>query len=536
MSLINPIPQQTVIKFYKGVVWDNTYKDIRWFSSVSQRTAYFNARLTDTFENCSIAKPGRAIRVQGSTEHFLKCNYLSWRNVGLTENREYYAFITAVNYVNVNTVEIEYEVDWIQSYLFDFVFEAFLVERMHTATDNFGEWREDENLDTGEIMIENIQDNTYPLGVKMSFLSQAQDVVNPKVVGGVVSGINWTAERLDTGLSVIKQQLTELNNNGEANEVAQFVMICADMIGDTGMHKSFNVNRGSLTFTFGSESYTAKNRKLQLYPYKFMTIDNYEGGVEQFKYEEFPDDTCAFAVEGTMHPKPCMICFPIDYKGWTGNPTTNNGVQQFSVLFVNFPEVAWTSDTFRAWVSQNSVSLLKSAVMSKVQVVSGGLQAAAGITETILSGGLKAGEGVSTALQGVGNIVNGAFADAERLQDIKNHAIHGENLQGSLAMAGMSYFRNTVGFRVTQYCLHPAMAKRIDDFFTRYGYRVDRLLVPNVNSRQYCNYIKGAGAIVGGDISEDAKLTMERALNSGVTFWHTDNIGMTLTENPIIGG
>lgn len=516
MSLINPIPQQTVIKFYKDVVWDNSYKDIRWFSSVSQRNSYFNARLTDTFENCSIAKPGRAIRVQGSTEHFLKCNYLSWRNVGLTENREYYAFITAVNYVNVNTVEIEYEVDWVQSYLFDFVFEAFMVEREHVADDTFGKHTLPENLDTGEYVIKNVTNNTYSKGLMAYYLSTVVENIELKKRDGMYYGTElfYATEDSPTTIAQMSQLLSQLNRNGEANEVVKLCMIAGEMVQTNGMHESFDVAQDNLQFTYWDESYTAKNNKMRGFPFKFFTLDNYEGMVQDFRYEEFPANGCSFKVEGTMTPTPCMMCFPINYKGAWGD-----AVQQFAITFTNFPEIAWTSDTFRAWVSQNSVGIAQEGLKHGLQIASGALN--------VLSG--QAGEGIS-------QIVEGGFGIAGMQQQIENKQIHSQSLQGNIAMAGMSYFRNTIGFRVTEYCCRPEIAKRADQFMTRYGYRVDAVKIPEVNSRQYCNYVKGSGAVVGGDIAEDAKLTMERALNSGVTFWHTDNIGMTLTENPIIGG
>lgn len=527
MSLINPIPQQSVINLYRGVAWDNSYQDVRLFNNQDERSAYLAPKIARYWNGCSVVKPGKTIKLEGSAEEFLTCNYLSWKNIGLPGAREYYAFIRSINYINVNSFEVEYEIDWIQSYLFNFVFESFHIEREHVAEDVYGANTVPENIDFGEYCIEDVQQETYATGLKASYLSQVQENVHLNIHSGVYSGVNFAAQRTGGALPAVEIILSQLNKSGESNEVVQLVMIVANMIDDNGMHESFNVDKGNLTFKFGQESYTAENKKMQIFPYKHFTIDNFEGGIEQYRYEEFADTVCSFAVEGTMHPKPCMQCFPINYKGWLGTNETPNTCQQFAVQFDNFPDVAWTSDSFRAWVSQNSVTHAKSFFTSAISLPLGGLQAASGI----LGAKKKVLSAVSGGASGAGEIANGLFSAAETIQDIENHKIHGQSLEGSIGSAGMCYMRNTVGFRATQYCIRPEMARRIDHFFSRYGYRVDTVKVPNVRGRRFCNFVKGNNAQVSGDIAEPAKLAMESALESGVTFWHTDDIGMEVTTN-----
>lgn len=520
MSLITPVPQSTSIKLYKGVIWDSNYSNVRWFKNQAERNAYLAPLLIGSWSNCSVVSPGKTIKVEVPENFNSAClgNYLTFQNGNMgTPVIEWCAFVTGIDYVNVNTIQINYEIDWIQSFLWSFVFEQCAVEREHVSNDTFGMHTVDEGIDGGEYCIHNVHDQTYQKAVSMLYLSQVDDSVSLKNKWGVSYGVNHLFQGYsEAGYTIINQALSQLNKNGEANEVVSLCMAVHGMQFENGLHESFSIQNDGKVFSFGNSQYTAVNNKMQCYPFKFMTIDNYEGSVEQYRYENFTGTSYSFAVEGTCMPKPCMECFPINYQGWLGTSESPNTVQQMSVMFTNFPEIPWTSDSFRAWVSQNQATLIGSGISKAVQVGMGAAMLATG------------------NIGGLVPLISGATGAASQSQEIQNRKIHSQELQGSIPSAGMSYFRDTVGFRATQYCIRPEMAKKIDRFFTRYGYKVNEVKIPNITGRQYVNFVKCTDANVGGNIPVDAKRTMEKALVSGISFWHTNNIGADLSANPIV--
>lgn len=520
MSIISPIPQSTVIRLYKGVPWGNDYSDIRLFDSASQRDVYLNTLYLGQWSQCSIVKPGERIKLEGQLNDYLTANYLEFTNYGIGQaanQRSFFAFVKEVNYVNINAFEIVYEIDWVQSYLFDFVIGECFIDREHVSDDTFGKNTLPEGLDVGEYCIYNVYDQTYDKAYRLLYLSEVDKDVALKKKNGIAYGVNYIADTYDDSWGTVSTILQELNTFGGANEVVDFTMCVKEMVTNAnGLHDSFNVQDGSKEFKFGATKYNAVNNKMRCYPYKFMTIDNYEGSVEQYRFENFADTSYSFAVEGTSMPKPCMECFPINYMGWKGTSTSPNTVQQFSVMFTNFPEVPWTCDTFRAWVSQNSATLVGNGINKVVQVATGATMLAAGNPAGLLP------------------LISGATGAAQEAQQIENHRVYGSELQGSIPSAGMSYFRDTIGFRATIYCIRPEMAQKIDRFFTRYGYKVNDSKVPNIRGRQYVNYVKTTKARVDGNIPIDTKRVLENALNAGVSFWHTNNLDMVVTSNPIV--
>lgn len=528
MSIISPFPQSTQIYLYSGIPWGNDYSDIRLFSSESERDTFLQTKVKAGFPSCSIVKNGR-IRVTGQINDMVSCNYMSFRNYGagqLETLKTFYCFITSVEYVNINTVEIQYEIDWVQSYLFDFTIGECMVEREHVNDDTFGKNIVDEGIAIGDYSIENIFRHLYQKGYVCYFLSDVAESVTVNTKNGMLLATQMTANRylVRGDLEIF---LNQLNQNGESDKVVSLTM-CPMPIGeqsditDPDLTQTFNLVNNPLSFSDSTGSYTAKNNKMGCYPYKLFTVDNFNGSVQDFKWENF-DGNPAFTMDGVIHPRPCIECYPNNYMAWNG---TSFKTRNFAVQYTNFPQIPWTSDTFRAWVSQNGTAMYWDNISKGVSVAGGTIGAIVGIGS---GNPLVAVSSASTAVSAVGGI--------EGNQAIEHyHATHGSQLGGALEACGIDYLLNDIGFRVIQYCLKPKDAERIDNFFTRYGYKVDSYKKPNITGRQYVNYCKCKVARADGDIPVDTKNILEKALTNGVSFWHTNNMDMAVTVNPIVGG
>lgn len=527
MSIISPFPQNTIIRVYKNVPWGRDNKDIRWFSTAAQREIYLNNRYMNQWSNCSIVKMGKTIKLTGQINDYLIANYMQFTNYGAggADNaKTFFAFITSVDYVNINTFEITYEIDWIQTYLFDFQFGACLVEREHVNNDAFGKNLVDEHIAISDYVITEILKHNYDKGYIAYYLSDVAEGVDVQSRNGVLIATQMTANRYNV-YGDLEIFLAQLNHNGESNKVVSLTM--APMpIGNVedftnpDYLQTFGLQDDHVTFSDGITTYTAKNNKMGVYPYRLFSVDNYNGSVQEFKWENFNGNP-SFKMNGVMHPRPCLECYPTNYLQWDGE---NLETRNFSVEFTNFPQIAWTSDTFRAWQSQNGTAMYWDNVGKTVQVVGG--------TLTGLTGAATLNP--SMAAQGVGGLLTG-ISGLESNQASENfHRTHGSQLGGALESCGMDYLHNDIGFRVIEYAIKPEVAKRIDEFFTRYGYAVDEIKQPNITGRQYVNYVKTNGSHVDGNIPIDAKQAMEEAMNSGVSFWHIDDMDTKLTINPIV--
>lgn len=130
MSLI--IPDSTV-NMYADVPISEGHQLV--FSSRSAQNTYFlNKRLVSKAGCSYIRKTGR-LRIEFNTARVQQCNYMSFMNTSF-ENITFYARILDYEYINNETTDVIYEIDYWQTYMFDANFHACSILREHlTETD-----------------------------------------------------------------------------------------------------------------------------------------------------------------------------------------------------------------------------------------------------------------------------------------------------------------------------------------------------------------------------------------------------------------
>ena len=64
-------------------------------------------------------------------------------------------------------------------------------------------------------------------------------------------------------------------------------------------------------------------------------------------------------------------------------------------------------------------------------------------------------------------------------------------------------------------------AKIIDDYFSMFGYKVNRLGKPHLHVRQYYDYIKTIDVNIEGNIPELDLNEIRKMFNNGIRFWHS---------------
>lgn len=160
---------------------DPTYKNTLYFEDEHAQYNYFSSKAIKVKENeiyllnqnmIEVKKVSvNRVRLELSLETVCKANYMRIYNQGYNgstaveyEKKSLYAFITDYRYISEGVTEIEFELDVIQTYLFDYEELACLVEREHTNTDFYGEHIAAEPVDLGamkavKIEIDDLFDN-----------------------------------------------------------------------------------------------------------------------------------------------------------------------------------------------------------------------------------------------------------------------------------------------------------------------------------------------------------------------------------------
>ena len=210
---------------------------------------------------------------------------------------------------------------------------------------------------------------------------------------------------------------------------------------------------------------------------------------------------------------------PADYRSNTGV------VNWFDNIFIDASiQCAWTNDGYQAYIAQMSPVWQAQEKQLSVNQISTAFN---GIVSTL--GGLASGNIIGGLTSGVNAVFNAATAPYLQQSNIQaqkeSHDMVPPSARGSISgnTASAMYTLPVCDFYVMT--ITAQMAHCIDDFFTAFGYAVNRIKVPNINSRSSWNYIKTNGATFSGSIMLDDMRKLQAIFDRGVTIWHTNDVG-----------
>ena len=142
----------TVIHLLRNVPLDNTYTGTMFFMSAGAQREHFLSYNKTTFTQQTYQRIRKGVaRVDASLDTIFDCNYMMFQNTSYG-NKWFYAFITSMEYVNNTTTDVFFELDVMQTFLFDYTLEHCFVERETPRSDNIGEHVYPEDVAVGDII------------------------------------------------------------------------------------------------------------------------------------------------------------------------------------------------------------------------------------------------------------------------------------------------------------------------------------------------------------------------------------------------
>lgn len=513
------------------------------FYNTSDQFNYFNSLPKLYLDNATYQRKDNVIRYpnDGITyDELLKYNYCMYKNENYS-NKWFYAFIKNMRYINDGITEIEIETDVLQTWKFDIVYKQSFVEREHVSDDTFGAHTVPENLETGEYMYQ--PSNGYDSSSQWNKLVDKTRVVfaltdngltfatqpGDRKYNGIFSGLQYYVMKSEE-YAVNYIQALQHTSGGVIDGLYAIFLAPDSLLGITSSTQwietsaqGYNLSFIELPFSdqykymancFITDSrkcgrnYRPKNNKVLCYPYRYINVSNNAGQTNQYRYEYFKENNsshnyyCGFGVDGAISIGCSIKLYPLHYN----NPEiVTEGTYGHNYLegldCYKLPTCSWVTDPFLNWVSQNAVNLV------------GGTAAQA------LSIGAGIALSAANPIAGMGLIGMGATGIAETLKtgfekSLEPMTAHGGQNQGDLNFATKRAF--------TPYCMsiRDEYAKIIDDYFSMYGYKVNSLKVPKIQTRKNWNYIKTIGLNITGDIPQEDMQNIKNIFDSGVTFWH----------------
>ena len=529
------IQPQTNIKLLHNVPLDPTYDHTLYFANASAQSTYFASMTKYNLVNYTYQRVHKGVaRVGYKADLLYDCNYMMFQNTAFG-SKWFYAFITAVEYVNNECSDVYFEMDVIQTWWFDFEIDRCFIQREHSLTDVIGDHIEPETISTGEYVF-----NNYNWVIDMRELAimvaivDTNNTTNGNIYDGVYGGASlWAYPATNAGKQLVDAKINQYIQKPDA--IIALYMLPIWCIGtlepqsgwagnpedNPGYHMSFKasgrnerVTLPAPTLTDTLDGYRPKNNKMYTYPYNFVHVDNANGSELTLRYEFFTQKRPKFDVAGTITQPVSVVLRPAGYKGTNPDDPGLATLNTESLELTGFPLCSWNIDAYQAWVAQNSVPM---AIK--------GLSSLAGLALAAGTGGASEAAMGGSVISSVTDVVS-QFYKASIAADI---------CKGNFNNGGVNVADSKQLFFWGRCSVTAEYARIIDEYFNMFGYATNRVKKPNIGTRPHWNYVKTLGCTITGSVPGDDMRKICDIFNKGITFWkNASEVGNYSLDNQVI--
>ena len=538
------VPDSEIILLQSPLKLDNNNQIT--FASKTAQYNYFYSLNKMWFPNVTYVRKDNVVRIQTRIDpndtylptftDILTYNYCMYKNTSYND-KWFYAWITDVKYQNDGMTEITIDTDAFQTWQFDLTFMNSFIEREHVSDDTIGLHTIPESLEHGPYIMNMYSEmtewkyETSKVIVGTTWLpSNTPNLPASQIYGGCFSGVYYMAFNATNA----KNFILALDGLGRGSSIVTIFMapndVCVNLTTFTGtIHSKINnddgttsshdftitgsfignnlggniiINDTTITKPSAIDGYTPKNNKMWCYPYNYILLTNNQGSNAEFHYEDFISNTPTFKCVGTLNPGCSIKMFPVNYKKLADNASTHPGFNA-GIMAGKFPICSWQNDSFTNWMTQQSVNH----------------------TLGVVSGVAQVGEMFLNSSNGQGN-TSGAYAglfnqQARHVSERYQHALVPPQASGNINGGDVSFAYGEGNFAYCKMYIKAEYAKIIDDFFSEFGYQVNRLATPNIHKRSNWDYMKTTSVNIEGNVPEKDLDKVRALFDSGCTFWHT---------------
>ena len=543
--------QNSKIIICKNIRLDKGYKDVLSYTE-QQMLTLCQTNAVSTATNYSFIRPEKnVIKTSFSYSDALKCNYMAFQNP-YYDNKWFFAFIDDVEYANDGTSKIHYTIDEFSTWYDYWNPEKCFVIREHVRDDTIGLHTVPEGLECGEYVINSAgaMGASYFTYTKMHVCIGTSYIpdntpsmyTTNRTIGNVFSGTYYLVFKTaadaakfikayaDIGhvqdiqcLYMIPEVLAAINNNTTWNQADLGDQTDIDFITLHGSTGVINIDTNiTIAMQTTLNGYTPKNNKLLCYPYNCLTITNNSGTMAEFRYEDFVSNAPAFSLVGLQSPSCPMFIYPKNYK----KDSTNYTGYAWGIPLAKIPQGSWNADMYTNWMTQNGINILGMKIDAPTaHAIGGSLQALTG----------AATKQYGSVFEGFGSML-GSVQEMYRASMIPNQ------IGGQTTVGDVTFAYDKLAPTFYKMSIRSEYAAIIDEFFSRFGYKINRVKTPDQIGRTYWNYIQiGATESIGYSTNTTRSVpagSMEVINNiyrAGVTIWHSHaNIGNYALNNTVV--
>lgn len=586
------------IRFISGVPFLNDYHHVRFFDTQADQIAYFNGKYnvhSMTQTSIVTGEKGSYIKANVSIDKLYETNYVVFLNPDFG-NKYFYAFVTHLEYANIGMTRVYIEVDVMQTWMFDYQIKPSYIERQHcTLRDTAGNPIINtipEQLDFGseyDIITEDVQypsNYLYLVVVTSKIISYKDFAMSEKgnLAPGYVgspSPLYYYVFLIDRTTKNVPPQLayrdamtlqdmnqvfstdTEITNAIQTMYVTDWCgiqfnesdpahipsneQVALEYIGVGGSGGVGGIPKAvfrvdTIIDYFDGKELTFTNKfaglpnffetKLYMYPYTVYEMDDLKGNRLTFRGEYINGDDIILTVRGAVGFANKMS---YELKNYNGSAGRQSSYQQ-AVIDNNPNDVPIVSSYLAAYLQGNKNSI-------QAQKTNANARGSANMLGSFANAVTLAASGTYNGM--AAGVVTAASGIIDRHVDIQTTentllatAQDATNVPPSVAKMGgntaYDYGNGLNGIRIIKKTIKPEYRDILAHYWNKYGYKYHKVDHPNRHTRRYWNYLKTVNITITGDINNDDLRTIKNIYDSGVTLWHTNDIGNYQLTNEVI--
>jgi len=541
--------QNSNIMICKNIKLDKSYKDVIDYTEQQMVTLCQQNAVASSNNYSFIRSEKNVIKTSFLYNDALKCNYMAFQNPDYS-NKWFFAFIDDVEYANDGTSKIHYTIDEFSTWYDYWYTEPCFVLREHVNDDTIGLHTVPEGLEIGDYVVNltgDVETNLYTtelICIGVSWLPDNTPFSTPnRVYGGVFSGMYYILFKFTESASKFVQAYADL---GRLENIINIFMIpisianvdyndgwsTGNLGNQTGINFRVLPNSAgvitlrnadiNLTIPTTLNGYTPKNNKLYCSPYNILMITNNAGTQAEYKYEDFINNNPIFSLVAVPSPSCSCWLYPENYKKTSFAKAGYN----WGIPVAKYPQGSWNGDQYTNWMTQNGINLFGNRIDPFTsQAIGGSLQALS--------------SAITKDYAGIGSGFGQMFS---AVQEQYRASMMPNQIGGQVNSGDVTYAYNKMSPSYYKMSIRAENAMIVDDWFTKFGYKINRLKTPNQTGRRYWNYVQiGQAECIGysKNIERSVPASSMEVINTiyrnGTTIWHDHaNVGNYSLNNTIV--
>ena len=369
--------RDTQYTLYKTARTDPTFKNIWAFDREDEREAWLNTCSPQPFLNNKYWRVGNTIKCPIRYEESFNYDYVRIVNRDSDSNKRktWFCFITGRAYISNNCTMFTLAIDYVQTFYWSKLADGGVAPFWHTegfiskATKPLLPPRGTASeYPVPDVSCYHIDFNATGYSVVIYSSIDIRDLSSLKYVSAIIDG-QYTASPpfvMSANVSAISNLINDINTAGYTDAISGIYLVPNDYLNlslvsttprlatDSSLYITIDKviqKPVSCDGDISHNGYIPENKELLGYDYSYFTINNGQGEVSTWHFEDFDGDPSFSSRLSLASGSPVLILYPNNYINADGND-----FRQLSVKITQAPSCSFLNDSYKIWLAQTQNS------------------------------------------------------------------------------------------------------------------------------------------------------------------------------------